>query len=98
MVLEPLSECMLMGVCASWALEYLFGISSMGVFLMHILLWFLLDYSLLRIIEVRCFIIFSHSHYVTVYASDISIHHQAVIEFLLVVAHLGIFSQCYTHH
>lgn len=50
-VLEPLSECMLMGVCASWALEYLFGISSMGVFLMHILLWFLLDYSLLRIIE-----------------------------------------------
>ncbi|XP_063397093.1 ceramide glucosyltransferase-like [Mytilus trossulus] len=50
-ILEPLSECMLMGACASWAIEYLFGISSMGVFLMHILLWFLLDYTLLRVVE-----------------------------------------------
>jgi hypothetical protein len=44
---------MLVGLTASWAIEYLFGISSMGIFLMHILVWFLLDYSMLRLVEVR---------------------------------------------
>ena len=52
-LLEPFSECMLVGLTASWAIEYLFGISSMGIFLMHILVWFLLDYSMLRLVEVR---------------------------------------------
>ena len=50
-LLEPFSECMLVGLTASWAIEYLFGISSMGIFLMHILVWFLLDYSMLRLVE-----------------------------------------------
>lgn len=49
---EPLSECMLMGVIASWAAEYIFGISSMGFFLMHVLVWFLFDYALLTCVEV----------------------------------------------
>lgn len=49
---EPLSECMLMGVIASWAAEYIFGISSMGFFLMHVLVWFLFDYALLTSVEV----------------------------------------------
>ncbi|XP_022340706.1 ceramide glucosyltransferase-like [Crassostrea virginica] len=48
---EPLSECMLMGVIASWAAEYIFGISSMGFFLMHVLVWFLFDYTLLTCVE-----------------------------------------------
>ncbi|KAK3599100.1 hypothetical protein CHS0354_024439 [Potamilus streckersoni] len=50
-ILEPLGECMFMGVLSSWAVEYLFGISSMAFFLMHVLTWFLLDYFLLRITE-----------------------------------------------
>ncbi|XP_069135863.1 ceramide glucosyltransferase-like [Argopecten irradians] len=51
MFLEPLSECMLMGVCISWAMDFLFNVSPMGVFLLHILMWFLSDYCLLRIVE-----------------------------------------------
>lgn len=41
-----------MGVIASWAAEYIFGISSMGFFLMHVLVWFLFDYALLTCVEV----------------------------------------------
>lgn len=51
MFFEPLSECMLLGVIVSWAMEYMFGISPMGFFLLHVLLWFLCDYTLLRIVE-----------------------------------------------
>ncbi|KAK7087963.1 ceramide glucosyltransferase-like [Littorina saxatilis] len=49
-VLEPLSECMLMGVAASWAVQYLFDFSAMGYFLLHVLLWFLLDYLMFRVV------------------------------------------------
>ncbi|KAK3083877.1 hypothetical protein FSP39_004465, partial [Pinctada imbricata] len=49
--LEPLSECMLMGVVASWAVEYVFGISPMAFFLMHVLCWFLCDYCTLTTVE-----------------------------------------------
>ncbi|XP_025090290.1 ceramide glucosyltransferase-like [Pomacea canaliculata] len=49
-ILEPLSECMVMGIFASWAVQYLFDFSAMGYFLLHVLLWFLLDYILFRIV------------------------------------------------
>ncbi|OWF51098.1 Ceramide glucosyltransferase [Mizuhopecten yessoensis] len=50
-ILEPISECMLMGVLISWALDFLFNVSPMTVFLLHTLMWFLSDYCLLRIVE-----------------------------------------------
>lgn len=46
--LEPISECFLQGVLISWSIEYLFGVSSMAFFLLHVLVWFLVDYTLLR--------------------------------------------------
>ncbi|XP_076453101.1 ceramide glucosyltransferase-like [Babylonia areolata] len=47
-ILEPLSECIVMGIAASWAVQYLFDFSAMGYFLLHVLLWFLLDYLMFR--------------------------------------------------
>ncbi|XP_060583307.1 ceramide glucosyltransferase-B-like [Ruditapes philippinarum] len=51
LVLEPLSECILQGLLISWCVEYLFGLSSMAFFLMHVLVWFLVDYTLLNICQ-----------------------------------------------
>ena len=53
-LLEPLSECFVLGAMASWAISYLTQIDPFAVYLFHILLWFLLDYTLLLIIQVTC--------------------------------------------
>ncbi|XP_048257058.1 ceramide glucosyltransferase-like [Haliotis rufescens] len=50
-LLEPISECMIIGVCASFAIQHLFDISASVVFLLHILCWFLLDYTLITTVE-----------------------------------------------
>lgn len=49
-ILEPMSECIVMGVAASLAVQYLFDFSAMGYFLLHVLLWFILDYLMFRIV------------------------------------------------
>lgn len=50
-ILEPLSECMVIGMCASWAASLLFGWDSVVFYMIHILLWFLLDWILLSIVQ-----------------------------------------------
>ncbi|XP_052799673.1 ceramide glucosyltransferase-B-like [Mya arenaria] len=45
--LEPLSECLLQGLVMSLCFQYVFGLSAMAFFLLHMLLWFLSDYTLL---------------------------------------------------
>lgn len=50
-VLEPLSECLIIGACTSWAAALLFELDSLVFFLVHILLWFMLDYTLLRLVQ-----------------------------------------------
>ncbi|CAI9724017.1 ceramide glucosyltransferase-like [Octopus vulgaris] len=50
-IFEPLSECMMLGVLASLAVEYMFDISPLAFFLLHVLVWFLLDYILMQIVE-----------------------------------------------
>lgn len=50
-ILEPVSECILQGLLLSWAVEFLFGVSPMAFFLMHVLVWFLVDYTLLNICQ-----------------------------------------------
>ncbi|XP_064612082.1 ceramide glucosyltransferase-like [Liolophura sinensis] len=50
-ILEPITECMLMGVLTSWAAQYLFSVSPLAFFLLHVLCWFLIDYMLMRVIE-----------------------------------------------
>ncbi|XP_063219452.1 ceramide glucosyltransferase-like isoform X2 [Bacillus rossius redtenbacheri] len=50
-VLEPLSECMVLGACASWAASFLFNLEPCSFYLVHILVWFLLDWILLSIVQ-----------------------------------------------
>ncbi|KAJ9582669.1 hypothetical protein L9F63_022990, partial [Diploptera punctata] len=50
-LLEPLSECMVIGACASWAVSFLFKWDPLVFYLVHILVWFLLDWILLSIIQ-----------------------------------------------
>lgn len=50
-VFEPLSECLLLGACASWAASLLFEWDSFVFYLVHILLWFMLDWTLLCIVQ-----------------------------------------------
>ncbi|XP_022650237.1 ceramide glucosyltransferase-like isoform X1 [Varroa destructor] len=50
-ILEPLSECMLLGMCVAWSTSMLFGWDVFAVYLIHSLIWFLLDWMLLCIVQ-----------------------------------------------
>lgn len=50
-LLEPLSECVVIGACASWAVWFLFSWDPLVFYLVHVLVWFLLDWILLSIIQ-----------------------------------------------
>lgn len=54
-LVEPLSECMIVGAFASWAVSLLFRWDALVFYLVHILIWFLSDWLLLSIVQVRCF-------------------------------------------
>lgn len=51
-LLEPLSMCFTLGALASWAGSLLFDVSPLTFLLVHILVWFLLDYTRLKLLEV----------------------------------------------
>lgn len=51
-LLEPMAECMVLGACASWAVNLLFGWDSLVFYLIHILVWFILDWIILTIVQV----------------------------------------------
>jgi ceramide glucosyltransferase len=51
-ILEPLSECMVIGGFASWAVSVLFHWDSLVFYLIHILVWFFSDWVLLSIVQV----------------------------------------------
>lgn len=50
-ILEPLSECLILGAFTSWAVYVLFLWDPIVFYLVHVLVWFLLDYTLLSIIQ-----------------------------------------------
>lgn len=54
-LLEPMSECMIVGAIASWSVFILFRWDSLAFFLVHILCWFLSDWMLLTIVQVCLF-------------------------------------------
>lgn len=51
-LLEPLSECLVLGVLAAWSINFLFWFDPFAIYLFHVLVWFLLDYMLLNVIQV----------------------------------------------
>ncbi|XP_055334469.1 ceramide glucosyltransferase-B-like [Paramacrobiotus metropolitanus] len=50
-LLEPFQECLLLGLIASFAVSFLFALSALGVFLVHVITWFLLDWILLNVVQ-----------------------------------------------
>ena len=50
-LLEPLSECMLLGLATSWALFYLFFLDPVFFFLLHVLIWFAMDLMLIKVVQ-----------------------------------------------
>ncbi|KXJ74655.1 hypothetical protein RP20_CCG013168 [Aedes albopictus] len=50
-LLEPLSECIIVGMFACWAAKILFRWNPLVFFLIHTLFWFLSDWILLSIIQ-----------------------------------------------
>lgn len=67
MVGEPFIECMLLGVCAAFSTRVLFGFDPIVVFLIHLLIWCIMDWLLLRSIQVTAFISFSLSVLILTY-------------------------------
>lgn len=51
-IFEPMSECMMLGALAAWANYWLFAWDPLGIYLLHILVWFILDYILLKTVQV----------------------------------------------
>lgn len=50
-VLEPLSECFLLGACASWAVSILFGWNALLFYFGHVMLWLGFDWTLLCVVQ-----------------------------------------------
>jgi ceramide glucosyltransferase len=50
-IVEPLSECLVLGACASWAVNFIFNWDPILFYLVHILVWFFCDWILLSIIQ-----------------------------------------------
>lgn len=50
-LLEPLTECLPLGAGAAWAAGQLFGAEPSVVFLVHVLVWFLSDWLMLRLVQ-----------------------------------------------
>ena len=57
-IFEPMSECMMLGALAAWANYWLFQWDPVAIYLMHVLVWFLLDYILLTIVQVLIIIFY----------------------------------------
>ncbi|XP_026320997.1 ceramide glucosyltransferase [Hyposmocoma kahamanoa] len=50
-LLEPLTECMPLGAGAAWAAGHLFNAEPLPFFLVHVLVWFLSDWLMLRSVQ-----------------------------------------------
>ena len=50
-IFEPLTESVVIGLLASWAMSYLWEFSAALMFIKHVLVWFILDFILLRCVQ-----------------------------------------------
>ena len=50
-LLEPITECMMLGALAAWATYWLFTWDPVVIYLVHLLAWFFLDWMLLSIVQ-----------------------------------------------
>ena len=50
-ICEPFSECMLLGILTTWSVMTVFGWDPLSFFFLHLLIWFLMDWILLLVIQ-----------------------------------------------
>ena len=50
-ICEPFSECMLLGTLTTWSVMTAFGWDPLSFFFIHLLVWFLMDWILLLVIQ-----------------------------------------------
>lgn len=50
-LLEPLSECMVLGALSSWSVSVLFHWDALVFYLVHILMWLMSDWLMLSIVQ-----------------------------------------------
>lgn len=50
-ILEPFSECMLLGFLGAMSISFLLALNPFAIFIFHVFIWFLCDYNLLCIIQ-----------------------------------------------
>jgi ceramide glucosyltransferase len=50
-LLEPFTECMMLGICAAFSTRILFMWDPIVVFLVHLLIWCIIDWFLLRSVQ-----------------------------------------------
>ncbi|XP_054764531.2 ceramide glucosyltransferase-B-like [Lytechinus pictus] len=50
-IMEPITECLMLGVAVSWALYYLVSWDPCIAFICHTLVWFILDYFQLKVLQ-----------------------------------------------
>ena len=50
-LMEPLTECMILGLLTAWAVSFLFQWDPISFFLIHITLWFIMDAILIRVVQ-----------------------------------------------
>ena len=61
-IFEPLTESVVIGLLASWGVSYIWQFSAILVFIKHTLLWFILDYVLLRCVQGVSFFFLFQAH------------------------------------
>ena len=49
---QPLSDCIILGLASAWAVLYLFSWDPLAFFFIHLLVWYLMDWILLLVIQV----------------------------------------------
>jgi len=51
---QPLSDCIILGLASAWAVLYLFSWDPLAFFFIHLLVWYLMDWILLLVIQNGC--------------------------------------------
>ena len=50
-LMEPLTECMLLGLLTAWAVSFLLHWDPITFFFVHIAVWFIMDAILIRVVQ-----------------------------------------------
>jgi len=50
-IFEPFSECMVLGAMTAWSVLFLFRWDPLAFFFVHLLLWFIMDWALLLVVQ-----------------------------------------------